>query len=173
MPSWVPYLWHIFLGNGALETHDVNKNIKKFQKGEENSKGQRCEQNLFKTLNDHHDDYVMVGFHNLELFLNDENDNVKHEEKDFLLIYPQLRLIIAIEAKFNLNKTNYKSAKKQLKSTKELLFRWFRGDLDSTWTLIPMIYCEQIDQGCVIDPEHRSFIIIGDIQYCNNILLNV
>ena len=92
-----------------------------------------------------------------------KDEKKKHnKEKDFLLINLQLRLIIAIEAKFNLSSRTYKEAKVQLESTKNILFRWFQGDLDKTWTLITMIYCQQKDKKYVIESSDEKFIIIGN-----------
>ena len=73
-----------------------------------------------------------------------------------------------IEVKKTLNATTLTKSLQQLKDTKEKIVQYLRTDilmdhlkLKREWTLIPMIYCEEILESIQICADCLNFIIVG------------
>ena len=73
-------------------------------------------------------------------------NDIKHWEKDFLIVNKTHGYIMNIEAKSSLNAKSLNEAKSQLENTKKILEKWFGADLRKGWKFISAIYCERNDK---------------------------
>ena len=65
-------------------------------------------------------------------------------EKDFIIVNLTYRYVMIIEVKNTFAGKSVEKAEKQLTDAKELIQAWFGADLDETWSLIPIGYCNQV-----------------------------
>ena len=129
--------------------------------------GEVIEKKVYHALKDyfksHSDQEVLVihGYEFAELDKLANRNDVKHWEKDFLIVNKTYGYIMNIEAKSSLNVASLNSAKKQLENTRKMLEEWFGADLKEGWKIISAIYCERDDKSNKNCKEKMDFIFTG------------
>ena len=93
---------------------------------------------------------------------------IKHE-KDFVLVSATHQCIVVIESKSTLGAADsINKSMDQLRNTKSDLESYFSSDvlkenpwMSSEWVFVPMVYCEEIEEGVEISPTCEDFVIKG------------
>ena len=105
-------------------------------------------------------------------FLNLFSDQrIINHEKDFLLVSPNNKCIIVIEAKSTLGAgDSIDKSMDQLLNTKADLESYFASKvltenpwMSSEWVFVPMLYCEEIEQDVKISQTCVDFVIQGKL----------
>ena len=137
--------------------------------------GDEAEKEFFKKirqiLENANEEFAL--FHGHELFKFDLKDRSnKPSEKDFIIVNNTHQYICAIEVKRTLSGSSISKSGKQLrgtigisanqlKGTKTSLELWFKLDLNSKWTFIPLVYCIDFASGITICDNCSPFVIKG------------
>ena len=113
--------------------------------------GEVIEKKVYEALKGYyewHDDQVLVlhGYEIADLEELAKHKDIRHWEKDFLILNKTYGYVMNIEAKSSLNVASLNSAKEQLENTKKILEEWFGADLKEGWKFISAIYCERDDK---------------------------
>ena len=135
-------------------------------------RGEVPERNLYDALKDHcaKSDESMAIFHGLNIVKFDPerpDNNVK--EKDFILVSATHRYIAVIECKKSLGRgDSVDKSIQQLRDTKLDLESYFRNsildgeeELSSDWAFIPIINCDEIEDGVIFCESCEPHIIKG------------
>ena len=93
-----------------------------------------------------------------------------NHEKDFVLVSATHQCIVVIESKSTLGAgDSLKKSMEQLLDTKGDLESYFSSDvlkeypwMSSEWVFVPMVYCEEIEEGVEISQTCEDFIIKGN-----------
>ena len=99
------------------------------------------------------------------------DQRIINHEKDFVLVCPNNKCIIVIEAKSTLGAgDSIGKSMNQLLNTKADLESYFTSDvltenswMSSEWVFVPMLYCEKIEQDVKISQTCVDFVIQGKI----------
>ena len=97
------------------------------------------------------------------------DQRIINHEKDFVLVCPENKCIIVIEAKSTLGAgDSIDKSMDQLLNTKADLESYFTSDIltenpwmSSKWVFVPMLYCEEIEQDVKISQTCVDFVIQG------------
>jgi hypothetical protein len=136
-------------------------------------RGEVPERNLYDSLQDHcaKSDESMAIFHGLNILKFDpERQDNNVNEKDFILVSATHRYIAVIECKKTLGRgESVDTSLQQLKNTKLDLESYFRNsilddeeELSSDWAFIPIINCEEIEDGVIFCESCEPHIIKGN-----------
>ena len=134
--------------------------------------GEVPEMNLYNALKSRYDENneSMVVFHGLNITKFDpERQDNNFNEKDFILISGSHQYIVVIEVKKTLGKgDSIEKSLKQLNNTKSDLESYFNNavmesepSISPEWIFIPLIYCEDIENGVNYCSSCKKHIIIG------------
>ena len=134
--------------------------------------GEVPERNLYDALQDHCEksDESMAIFHGLNILKFDpERQDNNVNEKDFILVSAPHRYIAVIECKKTLGRgESVDTSLQQLKDTKLDLESYFRNsilddeeELSSDWAFIPIVNCEEVEDGVNFCESCEPHIIKG------------
>ena len=135
-------------------------------------RGEVPEVNMYNTLTERFDkgDETVAIFHGLNITkfdLERQDNNVN--EKDFVLVSGTYRYIAVIECKKTLGTgESVEKSLQQLRDTKLDLESYFRNcilddeELSSDWVFVPIINCEEIEDGVNVCKSRESHIITGN-----------
>ena len=140
-----------------------------------NLSGDLIEKEFFKkirhVLESRNEEFALFQGH--ELFKFDLKDRLnKPSEKDFIIVNNTHQYICAVEVKRTLSGSSISKSGKhlrgtigisanQLKGNKTSLESWFKLDLNSKWTFIPLVYCIDFASGITICDYCSQFVIKG------------
>ena len=96
-----------------------------------------------------------------------------NHEKDFVVVSATHQCIVVIESKSTLGAADsINKSMDQLLDTKTDLESYFSSDvlkeypwMSSEWVFVPMVYCEEIEEGVEISPTCEDFVIKGKYIY--------
>ena len=135
-------------------------------------RGEVPERKLYEALQDHcgKNEESMAIFHGLNVLKFDpERQDNNVNEKDFVLVSGTYRYIAVIECKKTLGTgESVEKSLQQLRDTKLDLESYFRNcilddeELSSDWVFIPIINCEEIEEGVNVCKSCESHIITGN-----------
>ena len=108
------------------------------------------------------------------------DQRIINHEKDFVLVSPSNKCIIVIESKSTLGAGgSINKSMDQLLNTKADLESYITSDvltdnpwMSSEWVFVPMIYCEEVEQGVEISQTSEDFVIRGKYLYSFNTVEN-
>ena len=108
-----------------------------------------------------------LGIRLLTWLLTDQR--ITNHEKDFVLVSATNQCIVVIESKSTLGAgDSMRKSMDQLLDTKSDLESYFSSDvlkenpwMSSEWVFVPMVYCEEIEEGVEISQTCEDFIIKG------------
>ena len=134
--------------------------------------GEVPEMNLYNILKTRYDEAneSMAVFHGLNITKFDpERQDNNVNEKDFILVSGSHQYIIVIEAKKTLGKgDSIEKSLKQLNDTKADLESYFnnailedRSSISPEWIFIPLIYCEDTEDGIDYCSSCQNHVIKG------------
>ena len=97
------------------------------------------------------------------------DQRIIHHEKDFVLVSATNQCIVVIESKSTLGAgDSISKSMDQLLDTKADLESYFSSDvlkenpwMSSEWVFVPMVYCEEIEEGVEISQTCEDFVIKG------------
>ena len=92
-----------------------------------------------------------------------------HHEKDFVLVSATNQCIVVIESKSTLGAgDSISKSMDQLLDTKSDLESYFSSNvlkenpwMSTEWVFVPMVYCEEIEEGVEISENCEDFVIKG------------
>ena len=101
------------------------------------------------------------------------DQRIINHEKDFVLVCPNNKCIIVIEAKSTLGAgDSIDKSMDQLLNTKADLESYFAIEvltenpwMSSEWVFVPMLYCEEIEQDVKISQTCVDFVVQGKYLY--------
>ena len=123
--------------------------------------------------------FCQLKKHLIKFWNSFSDQRIINHEKDFVLVCPNNKCIIVIEAKSTLGAgDSIDKSMDQLLNTKADLESYFTSDImkenpwmSSEWVFVPMLYCEEIEQDVKISQTCVDFVIQGKYfysltQYC-------
>ena len=89
---------------------------------------------------------------------NNKKTNVRKPEKDFVIVDLTHGNIVGIEVKYELHRSAFKKAVKQLKNTKDIIQTMYRGKLQKDWTFISVVF-GMVDTKEYLCDHHRQYVL--------------
>ena len=113
----------------------------------------------------------IINISSLNFFYLFADQRLINHEKDFVLVSATNQCIVVIESKSTLGAgDSISKSMDQLLDTKADLESYFSSDvlkenpwMSSEWVFVPMVYCEEIEEGVEISPTCEDFVIKGKI----------
>ena len=150
------------MSKAELKSQKLEDIKKKIDSDKESKEGEDTEEDLFDELQNYYNNKngIICVLQGLECSV---FGKIKQKiEKDFIIINPLKRCIIAIECKKTISENSIKTALKQLASTKQIIQDWFGPDLkDVNWKFVPMVFGLNVQGADIISHDH---IIIGNFK---------